>query len=145
MSFLPDPMFERNVRKFKGTVNPVGNAVREATDEIGNRVKELASSEAGTWAGLAASSKGIKTYKDKGLRLIALRAKAMAYSLKAYARTVRFVMVAGADEDYGAVVSYHAAGAEIEFGGNDPKLTLGDTGVHLSYPAFAFMRRGLGG
>lgn len=129
---------------FRSSLNPLGNAVREETDKIAARVKAAAQHELGRFSGTREDAKAISK-KNRSERLRYFRNKAMAYSLQKYVETVRPIMVQAGDENYGAVVAYHAAADRIEFGGKDDKIELGKTGERLDYPAFAFMRRGLAG
>jgi hypothetical protein len=137
--------WENKAFHFRSSLNPLGDAVREATDAIGARARAIAQQEAARWTDTRDTTKGTlkKNFRTEKLRFY--RAKAMAYSLNAYVSTLKNIMVRDGDANYGAVVSYHARGAEIEFGGKDPKLELGKTGEYLEYPAFGFLRRALGG
>jgi hypothetical protein len=123
----------------------LGNQVRQVTDEISKKVIGAAKAELGRFQGTAEDVRGIIRKNDRSERLRYFRNKAMAYSLGKYVETLKPIMVHDGKENYGAVVSYHAAGDKIEYGGKDDKIELGRTGERLTYPAFAFLRRGLGG
>lgn len=139
--------WEEKAFHFRSSLNPLGDAVREATDEIGLRARQHAEVEAARWKDSAKTTKGLlkKSFRQEKLRYF--RAKAMAYSLDLYVKTLRFTMERGeAEGNYGTVTSYHAAGDRIEFGGVDSKVELGKkTGQFLDYPAYAFLRRALNG
>ncbi len=140
-----DDGWEEKAFHWRSSLNPLGDLVRECTDEIGQRTREIASAERERWKNQADSTKGLlkKNFKQEKLRFY--RAKAMAYSLDIYVKTLRNSMVRDGDANYGIVETLHARGLEIEFGGRDPKLELGRTGEFLEYPAFGFLRRALGG
>lgn len=137
--------FEEKAFHWRSSLNPLGDLVRECTDEIGERTRQIARAEQTRWKGTADSTKGLlkKNFREEKLRFY--RAKAMAYSLDIYVKTLRNSMVRDGAANYGIVETMHARGAEIEFGGTDPKLELGRTGKFLEYPAFGFLRRALGG
>lgn len=137
--------WEEKAFHWRSSLNPLGDLVRECTDEIGERARGHAEAERSRWQDHADSTKGLlkKNFKQEKLRFY--RAKAMAYSLDVYVKTLRFSMVRDGAANYGVVETMHARGAEIEFGGTDPKLELGRTGEFLEYPAFGFLRRALGG
>lgn len=136
--------FEDEAWHYKSSLNPLGDTVRKATDEIYRRVRAGVESELARWETAAESTAQLgKKGGHQSDRLRFFRAKAMAYSLRKYKALLRPIMVHDGQENYGAVVSYHAAGAEIEFGGRDPKMQLGSTNEYLDYPAFAFLRKGL--
>ena len=143
--FVWEPGWQEKAWHFRSSLNPLGNAVRAATDQIGYRVRAQAEAEASratvAWRSAQGSLRG--NFRQNKLRFF--HARALSHSLRAYARSIRFIMVHGAAENYGAVVTYHKAGDRIEFGGNDPKYKLGDTGATLNYPAYGFLRRGLTG
>lgn len=139
-----DEGFEEQAFHWRSSLNPLGNQVRQVTDEISKRVIGLARNEAGRFSGTADDVRGIIRKNDRQERLRYFRNKAMAYSLKKYVELVKPIMVHDGKENYGAVVAYHAAADKIEFGGKDEQIELGKTGERLTYPAFAFLRRGLG-
>lgn len=140
-----EPDFEEQALHFRSSLNPLGDVVRETTNKIGARVKAIAEGEA---QHAAAEAEATKVYQHSNLqdqKLRYFRAKAMSFSLKNYARMVRFYMVRAGDANYGMVAATHAAADKIEFGGKDHKIQLGKTGEYLEYPAFAFLRRGVSG
>lgn len=140
-----EPGFEAKAFHFNSSLNPLGDLVRQVTDEIGNRARNAALAEAARWEGQRDTTKGLLKSQFQNEKMRYFRAKAMAYSLKRYASTLRFTMEKSGDQNYGMVGSYHARGDRIEFGGSDNKMELGKTGVKLEYPAFGFLRRAVRG
>lgn len=140
-----EPDFEQTAWHFRSSMNPLGDVVRQTTDEIHRRVKAAAEAEAARWKDTRDTTKGLlkKSLKQEKLRFF--RARGMAYSLDVYVKTLRAVMVKDGEQNYGMVASYHAAGDRIEFGGKDPTIRLSKTGEVLDYPAFGFLRRGVNG
>jgi len=140
-----EPGWEEKAWHFRSSMNPLGDAVREATDSIHRSVKATAEAEAARWRDQRDTTKSLlkKSFRQEKLRYF--RAKAMAYSLDIYVKTLKAVMVREGDQNYGMVASYHAAGDRIEFGGKDHHMKLGKTGEVLEYPAFGFLRRGVNG
>lgn len=137
--------WESKAFHFNSSLNPLGDAVREATDKIGQTARGHASAEAARWSQTRDTTRTLLKRNFHTEKLRYFRAKAMAYSLDIYVKTLRFTMERGGDMDFGRVGSYHAAGDRIEFGGTDPRIELGRTGQRLEYPAFGFLRRAMGG
>lgn len=138
-----EPGFEEKAWHYRSSLNPLGDAVREATDEIHARVRGAVDAELGRWQSQADSTAGLAKKGHPSDRLRFFRSKAMAYSLRRYRDLLRPIMVHDGEENYGAVVAFHAAGDLIEYGGRDSRIQLGRTDEHLVYPAFGFLRRGL--
>lgn len=141
-----EPGFENKAWHYRSSLNPLGDAVRYHTDQIGRTARALALAESLRVKADYRSARGSLThggYRSNRLRFFYLRA--LSSSLDVYAKTIRFSMVHAGDQNYGMVSSRHMAGHKIEFGGSDPKYKLGDTGAILNYPAYGFLRRAVRG
>lgn len=141
----PDLTIREKAFHFRSSLNPLGDAVRDATDDLHRKVMAEVNQEIGRWEDQQNTTKTLLKSDFRNAKARFYRAKAMAYSLRAYRSTLKAIMVKDADENYGAVVSYHAAGDSIEFGGVDQRITegRGESAPNLMYPAFGFLRRAL--
>lgn len=141
--FVPDPEFEKNLRGFRGSLNPVGNEVRAATDRIRDAAKRIAESDAAEAAGYR---NALAAHRDGQFRQNWLRAKTRAWQLKAHAKAIRAIMLGegeGHPEVVGEVVANYPGGVSVEFGGVDYTVPVGDTEEHITHPAYAHLRRAL--
>jgi hypothetical protein len=142
--FEHDESFGPKAVHVRSSLNPLGDMVREKTDEIGKRARALAEQEAARWKAQRDTTRGLLKNDFQREKLRYFRARAMAMSLDLYVKTLRFTMESG-EEVFGTVTAMHGAGDLIEFGGTDRRFKLGNTGQYLDYPAFAFLRRALNG
>ena len=143
VEFVFDPMFDRNLRHTRGSLNPVGNVVRRRTDEIAAVARERARLLA--LNARVAQDTVSNRYTTTG-RQNEDRARALAWALEAYAEDVQAIMLGepdGVATTEGRVVAYYSGSAAIEFGGRDPNVELGNTGEYLRHTPHAILRSAL--
>jgi hypothetical protein len=135
--FVEDPDFVDNLLHWRGSLNPVGDSVRRATDKVLTMARRTARAEIAE-ATSAVNAAHSRRFSKSGKARYA-QAKAMLYSLKRYSELLYAIEVAQPDENIGAVCAGHAAGAQIEFGGTDSVIRAGD--APLVYSARHILRR----
>lgn len=138
--FVEDAKFEENLLHWRGSLNPVGDVFRRASDKMAKKVQAVAKTEANS--ALAAAAALHQSRFRKSGRVPYRTAKALAYSLSNYARLVHAIEIHGIKENVAIVAAGHAAGAAIEFGGTDNVLEV-LPGVPLTYSAMSILRRGI--
>jgi hypothetical protein len=139
VTFVFDTEFDTNLLHWRDSLNPIGDKFRRAADQIRNKAKAVAGSEANTslTTQMALAGSRYKPETREGYK----RAKAMAYSLRRYAELVYAAEVHGVDSNYAVVGAGHAAGDVIEYGGADRVIKIGT--VPLQYPALGILRRSI--
>lgn len=141
--FVEDPNFDKNLRGFRGSLNPVGHRVRAAADRIRDSAKRLAEADAAEAVGYRDA---LADERDGPHADAFARAKTRAWQLRAHARRIRAVMLGEAEghpEVVGRVVANYPGSLSIEFGGTDYTVPIGDSDKHVTHPAYGHLRRAL--
>lgn len=141
------PTFDDDIKsasnKSKSSLRPLFDQVREVTDQIYFKARDLMESEAGRAESEVQAAKPDR-FKTTG-KIAFNTAKARAAALKTAANSVKPTMDYDG-EIFGRVAIFRKQSASIEFGGIDPVAEIGKgTGQYVEHPPYAFLRRAMDG